>query len=158
MTHRLRAPPGVRRAPPLDADRGLGPLYNASSSDTSEHPSQDETPSPPGGSSFAGGPSNGTPRPDEAPSLSRALALAVDVPAPLPPPDPALQPTPVGHVRADLERQLEQTVLVLTARYASDVPRSLVLEFALRQVFVQLHKHGAESPLVEWLDDTLSRL
>jgi hypothetical protein len=54
--------------------------------------------------------------PNEAPSLSRALALAVDAPATFPPPDPALQPPPVDHVRADLERKLEQTGSVLTGR------------------------------------------
>ena len=76
-------------------------------------------------------------------------------PSDIPTPDPDLQPTPVGHVRTDLDKQFEKAVSVLASRYDADLPRSLVLEFALQRTLVQLREQGDESPLVEWLDSVL---
>ena len=94
---------------------------------------------------------------DDLSSLDHELVLSMADPSDIPRPDPDLQPTPVGHVRADLDRQLEKAVSVLTSRYETDLPRSLVLEFALQRTLVQLREQGEESPLVQWLDSALPK-
>ena len=121
-------------------------LYNAEAPDASEEPPA--SPEPPSPSASTNGDSS---------SLGQELALVMTDPSDIPTPDPDLQPTPVGHVRADLDRQLEKAVSVLASRYESDLPRSLVLEFALQRTLVQLREQGDESPLVEWLDSVLSK-
>jgi len=122
-------------------------LYNAEAPDASEE-SPSSSPEPPSPSASTNGDSS---------SLGQELALVMTDPSDIPTPDPDLQPTPVGQVRADLDRQLEKAVSVLASRYESDLPRSLVLEFALQRTLVQLREQGDESPLVEWLDSVLSQ-
>ena len=122
-------------------------LYNAEAPDGSAEsiadPSSPKAPSP-------GSPPNG-----DSSSLGQELALVMTDPSDIPTPDPDLQPTPVGHVRTDLDKQFEKAVSVLASRYDADLPRSLVLEFALQRTLVQLREQGDESPLVEWLDSVL---
>ncbi|WP_263785420.1 hypothetical protein [Salinibacter grassmerensis] len=91
----------------------------------------------------------------EASSLDQKLALSMAAPSELPEPDPSLQPVSVGSVRADLSRQLEKAVSVLGSRYATTVSRSLLLEFALQRILLELRTEGAESALVQWLDSVL---
>lgn len=127
-------------------------LYNAEDSDASE-----ETPPVEDFASSPDAPSpNASPNGDSS-SLGQELALAMTDPSDIPTPDPDLQPTPVGHVRTDLDKQLEKAVSVLASRYESDLPRSLILEFALQRTLVQLREQGDESPLVKWLDSELPR-
>jgi hypothetical protein len=76
-------------------------------------------------------------------------------PSDLPEPDPALQPTPVGSVRADLAQQLEKAVSVLGTRYTTSLSKSLLLEFALQRTLRELRTQGEESALVQWLDSVL---
>jgi len=122
-------------------------LYNAEESDASEEEPPADAPA--------------SPLPDDASvdvdssSLRQELALVMTDPSDIPTPDPDLQPTPVGHVRADLDKQLEKAVSVLASRYGTDLPRSLVLEYALQQTLVQLREQGDASPLVQWLDSEL---
>ena len=93
----------------------------------------------------------------DATSLGQELALSMADPSDMPTPDPDLQPTPVGRVRADLDRQLTKAVSVLSARYEADLSRSLLLEFSLRRTLLQLREQGEESTLVQWLDAELMR-
>ncbi len=93
----------------------------------------------------------------EASSLEQKLALSMAPPSELPEPDPSLQPVPVGSVRADLSRQLENAVSVLGSRYATSVSRSLLLEFSLQQTLLELRTEGNQSTLVQWLDSVLPR-
>lgn len=93
----------------------------------------------------------------EASSLEQKLALSMADPSDLPEPDPSLQPTPAGSVRADLSRQLEKAVSVLGSRYTATVSRSLLLEFALQRMLLELRTQGDESALVQWLDSVLPR-
>ena len=122
-------------------------LYNAEEADAPEEEARADTSAPP--------------LPDDASvdadssSLIQELALVMTDPSDIPTPDPDLQPTPVGHVRADLDKQLEKAISVLASRYDTDLPRSLVLEFALRRTLVQVREQGDESPLVQWLDSEL---
>jgi hypothetical protein len=122
-------------------------LYNAGNDGTS-----DEGPS-------AGGPplSDDAADSSDPSSLHQELALAMTDPSDIPTPDPDLQPTPVGHVRSDLDTQLEKAVSVLASRYDANLPRSLILEFALQRTLVQVREQGDESPLVQWLDSVLPR-
>ncbi len=151
---------------PMRASSGQGPiptwmktvdketLYNAESPASSEQSSPvEEAPA----ASPSNGTSEGMSSTDDSSSLRQELALAMADPSDIPTPDPDLQPTPAGYVRTDLDQQLEKAVAVLTSRYSEDVPRSLILEFALQQTLLQLREQGDESPLVEWLDATLSR-
>ena len=125
-------------------------LYNAENSDASEGTAPPEDPV-----SLPDGPSLSTSSEDDPSALDQELALTMTDPSDIPTPDPALQPTPVGQVRADLDKQLEKAVSVLASRYDADLPRSLVLEFALQRTLVQLREQGDESPLVRWLDAEL---
>ena len=127
-------------------------VYDAAPPDPTEHESQPV----PDASRGPEEPSRNSVSPTEASSLNQKLALSMADPSDLPTPDPALQPTPVGHVRADLDKQLEKAVSVLASRYDTDLPRSLVLEFTLQRTLVQLREQGDESPLVQWLDSVLS--
>ena len=79
----------------------------------------------------------------------------MDAPSALPQPDPELQPKIVGRVRADLNRQLEDAVSVLNARYAEEITKSLVLEFVLWRTLLDLREQEEDSPLVQWLDSVL---
>lgn len=88
-------------------------------------------------------------------SLEKDLALSMAEPPDIPEPKPDLQPTPVGRVRADLEQQLGKAVSVLANRYASELPRSLILEYALQRTLLSLRQNGADSELVRWLDSVL---
>lgn len=124
-------------------------LYDAEESAPSEAGSE-VLPSPSPDDRSAGSPSHG-----ESAPLNQKLALSMAEPSDIPTPDPNLQPTPVGHVRADLDKQLEKAVSVLASRYDTDLPRSLVLEFALQRTLVEVRKQGEESPLVKWLDSVL---
>lgn len=123
-------------------------LYDDESPDASEEEAPASSPKSPSPDP----PSHGDPS-----SFGQELALAMTDPSDIPTPDPDLQPTPVGHVRADLDKQLEKAVSVLTSRYGTDLPRSLVLEYALQRTLVQLREQGNESPLVQWLDSELPR-
>jgi len=127
-------------------------LYNAEDPDASE-----ETPPVEDFASSPDAPSPSASPNGDSSSLGQELALAMTDPSDIPTPDPDLQPTPVGHVRTDLDKQLEKAVSVLASRYESDLPRSLILEFALQRTLVQLREQGEESPLVEWLDSELPR-
>ena len=122
-------------------------LYNAEESDASEKEALTEATSSP--------PSDEASVDADASSLGRELALATTDPSGIPTPDPDLQPTPAGHVRIDLDKQLEKAVSVLSSHYNTDLPRSLILEYALQRTLVQLREQGNESPLVQWLDSEL---
>lgn len=105
-------------------------------------------------------PNNSSPVPAGHPgdsSFDEKLALSMGGPTDIPEPDPDLQPTPVGHVRADLDEQLEKAVSVLATRYASEFSRSLILEYALRRILLSLRQEGENSALVQWLDSVLPR-
>lgn len=90
-------------------------------------------------------------------SLDEDLALSMAEPSNIPKPHPDLQPTPVGHVRADLDRQLEKAVSVLATRYATEFSKSLLLEYALQRTLLNLREDGPDSELVQWLDSVLPR-
>lgn len=102
-------------------------------------------------------PSSDPQRISEDSSLEKDLALSMAEPPDIPEPKPDLQPTPVGRVRADLDRQLENAVSVLANRYAAELPRSLILEYALQRTLLSLRQDGADSALVQWLDSVLPR-
>jgi len=87
--------------------------------------------------------------------FSETLRLSMEDPSNLPDLDPETQPTPAGPVRADLERQLRKAVAVLQTRYLQGVSKSVVLEFALRSVLVDLWEEKNNSALVQWLDSAL---
>lgn len=134
-------------------------FYNAGTSDTDD----EAAPAPQAPS--ASSPSSDVPDSDEpAPDghdggsempLHQKLSLSMDDPSTLPDPDPDLQPAPLGHVRADLNQQLEKAVSVLDARYENNLSKSFFLDVALRQILVDLHMHGGNSTLVSWLDSLL---
>ncbi len=149
----MNGPNGKGRIPTWMQTVDKETLYDAEPTDASEKdaPAEASAPSPPGDASI------GSPSHDDSPSLSQKLALSMADPSDIPRPDPDLQPTPVGHVRADLDKQLEKAVSVLASRYDTDLPRSLILEFALQRTLVQLREQGDESPLVQWLDSVLPR-
>jgi hypothetical protein len=102
-------------------------------------------------------PSSDPQRISEDSSLEKDLALSMAEPPDIPEPKPDLQPTPVGRVRADLDQQLEKAVSVLATRYASGLPKSLILEYALQRTLLSLRQDGADSALVRWLDSVLPR-
>lgn len=149
----MNGPNGKGRIPTWMQTVDKETLYDAEPTDASEKdaPAEASAPSSPGDASI------GSPSHDDSPSLSQKLALSMADPSDIPRPDPDLQPTPVGHVRADLDKQLEKAVSVLASRYDTDLPRSLILEFALQRTLVQLREQGDESPLVQWLDSVLPR-
>lgn len=133
-------------------------FYNAHpSDDTDDEPSRGSAPSP--------SPDVAPPSPDSSQDptvpednekpLRKKLSLSMGAPSELPQPDPDLQPEIVGHVRADLNRQLESAVSVLNTRYAENITKSLVLEFALRQTLLNLQEQDENSSLVQWLDSVL---
>jgi hypothetical protein len=126
-------------------------LYDAGRPNSSEAGAE-ARPAPPPDDRSARSPSH-----DESTSLNRKLSLSMAGPSDIPAPEPDLQPTPVGHVRADLDKQLEKAVSVLASRYDTDLPRSIVLEFALQRALVEVREQGDESPLVTWLDSVLPR-
>lgn len=121
-------------------------LYNAKSSDATKEATSSTSPAPTDPATAS-----------ESSSLSRKLALSMADPSDIPTPDPALQPMPVGHVRADLEKQIEKAVSVLSSRYETDLPRSLLLEYSLQRTLLQLREQGEECDLVQWLDAKLAR-
>lgn len=129
-------------------------FYNAQATDET---SADTSPSSPDGPTAPppNNPSSGSPEISGTSSFDENLALSMAEPADIPEPNPDLQPTPVGHVRADLDRQLEKAVSVLATRYASEFSRSLVLEYALQRTLVSLRQKGDDSALVRWLDSVL---
>lgn len=128
-------------------------VYDAAPSDPTEHESRPVRAASRGPES----PSRESVSPAEASSLNQKLALSMAEPSDLPKPDPALQPTPVGSVRADLAQQLEKAVSVLGTRYTTDLSKSLLLEFALQRTLRELRTQGEESALVQWLDSVLPR-
>lgn len=121
-------------------------LYNATSSDATKEATSSTSPAPTDPATAS-----------ESSSLSRKLALSMADPSDIPTPDPALQPMPVGHVRADLDKQIEKAVSVLSSRYETDLPRSLLLEYSLQRTLLQLREQGEECDLVQWLDAKLAR-
>jgi len=129
-------------------------FYNAETNDTDNTDSASSSAAPPtdrspqNTSSDASGGS-------AVSSLEKELALAMAAPSDIPEPVPELQPTAVGHVRADLANQLENAVSVLATRYASGFSRSLVLEYALQRTLLRLRREGEDSALVQWLDSVL---
>ncbi len=155
---------------PVNSSNGGGPipawmktvdketLYDAEPTDGSEEePPEEKLAEPPAAPSPDDTSSGGTSMAGEPASLDQELALSMADPSAIPPPDPDLQPTPVGHVRSDLDRQLTKAVSVLSSRYETDLPRSLLLEFSLRRTLLQLRKQGQASALVQWLDAELAR-
>jgi len=155
---------------PVNSSNGGGPipawmktvdketLYDAESTDGSEEGPPEKKPAePPAASSPDDTSSGGTSMVGDPASLDQELALSMADPSAIPTPDPNLQPTPVGRVRADLDTQLEKAVSVLSSRYETDVSRSLLLEFALQRMLLQLREQGEASVLVQWLDDELPR-
>lgn len=90
-------------------------------------------------------------------TLRKKLSVAAGDPTELPEPDPDIQPTNVGQVRSELNRWLEKAVSILNTRYEREISKTLVLEFVIRRELVDLHVHGEDSPVVEWLDSILSR-
>lgn len=129
-------------------------FYNAQTADegnadTSTSSTEAPTDPPPKNSSAD------SPDISETSSFDKNLALSMAEPTDIPEPSPDLQPTPVGHVRADLDKQLEKAVSVLATRYASGFSRSLVLEYALQRTLVNLREDGDDSALVQWLDSVL---
>jgi len=149
-----RAPNGNRQIPAWMQAVDKDACYDADSSDDADTAPSALSPTEP---SSAPAPSNPSPLAENsgAFSLDEKLALSVAEPTDIPEPDPDLQPTPVGHVRADLDKQLEKALSVLATRYASEFSRSLVLEYALRRVLLSLRQDGADSALVRWLDSVL---
>lgn len=129
-------------------------LYNAEPTEAAEEETTSSAPPP---SSPPNDQSSEAPSPDES-ALRKDLALSMAAPSDIPAPDPDLQPTPVGRVRADLDKQLEKAVSVLSTRYAADLSRTLILEFALRQTLFNLREHGEKSVVVQWLDSILPRV
>lgn len=131
-------------------------FYNTEpNDDASADPSTSSPTEPP-----APTPNNSSPVPPGRPgdsSFDEKLALSMAEPTDIPEPDPDLQPTPVGQVRADLDKQLEKAVSVLATRYTSEFSRSLILEYALRRVLLSLRQEGENSALVQWLDSVLPR-
>lgn len=94
---------------------------------------------------------------EEATVLRRRLSIAMGDPSEIPQPDPNLQPTPVGHVRADLKRRLEQATSALETRYATGFSSSLLIEYSLRRTLLDLRERAEDSALVQWLDSILPR-
>ena len=153
---------------PADASEGNGHIpawmqtvdeetfYNAGSSDEAGTDAPSSSTAPPA-DSHTDTPSSHASEPPEASSLEKDLALAMAAPSDIPEPVPELQPTAVGHVRADLANQLENAVSVLATRYASGFSRSLVLEYALQRTLLRLRREGEDSTLVQWLDSVLPR-
>lgn len=88
-------------------------------------------------------------------SLEDELALSMGTPEDIPDPDPDVQPTIVGEVRADLDKQLERAVAVLATRYDRTLSRSLILEYSLHRTLTSLREDAEDSPLVRWLDSML---
>ena len=137
-------------------------LYNAQSDPSTDESSRDEfNPEPSANLSESDTPEKETSSPDSSSepssSLSRRLALTMAEPSEIPEPAPNLQPTVVGRVRADLHEELEKAVSVLKTRYATALPKSLVLEFVLHRMLRALREDGTQSPLVRWLDSALPR-
>lgn len=114
-------------------------------------PSSSEAPTDPSANDASSGSSEGS----GTSSLDEDLALSMVEPSNIPKPHPDLQPTPVGHVRTDLDRQLEKAVSVLATRYATAISKSLVLEYALQRTLVNLRQDGQDSELVRWMDSVL---
>jgi len=132
-------------------------FYDAESDDET---STDRSASPPPEASTRSATNNSSSDPQgmsEDSSLEEDLSLSMAEPPDIPEPKPDLQPTPVGNVRADLDQQLENAVSVLANRYASELPRSLILEYALQRTLLKLRQDGADSALVRWLDSVLPR-
>lgn len=128
--------------------------------DPADETSPDRSASPPPEASTQSATNNSSSDPQgisEASALEKDLALSMAEPSDIPEPEPDLQPTPVGRVRADLDQQLEKAVSVLANRYASELPRSLILEYALQRTLLSLRQDGADSALVRWLDSVLPR-
>jgi hypothetical protein len=149
----MKGPNGKGRTPTWMKAVSKETLYDAEPADASE----EGAPAKASASSSPNDAEIGSSSHDDSSSLSQELALSMADPSDIPRPDPDLQPTPVGHVRADLDKQLEKAVSVLASRYDTDLSRSLILEFALRRTIVQLREQGDESPLVQWLDSLLPR-
>ena len=133
-------------------------LYDAESTDEAEgRPPEKVSAESPAVSSADDANPDDTSTAGDATSLDQELALSMANPSDMPTPDPDLQPMPVGHVRADLDRQLTKAMSVLSSRYEADLSRSLLLEFSLRRTLLKLREQGEESALVQWLDAELVR-
>lgn len=138
-------------------------FYNAGTNDeastdsasSSTAPPTDSRPQDPSARPQA--PSSNASQLSDGSSLKKDLALSMAAPSDIPEPVPELQPTAVGHVRADLENQLQKAVSVLATRYASGFSRSLVLEYALQRTLLRLRREGEDSAVVQWLDSVLPR-
>lgn len=145
---------GGDRIPPWMKTVSEESLYNAPPADDEEGTAADPSPSPPN-----------SPSPERAPaapntkghreSLQKKLSISMGFPSEIPEPNPDLQPEMVGHVRADLNRQLEKAVSVLNSRYVKGPSKSLLIEFALRRTLLDLQEQDEESALVQWLDSVL---
>lgn len=94
---------------------------------------------------------------DATAPFQKKLSLAMGDPQELPNPDPDVQPTNVGQVRSELNRWLDRAVAILNTRYDREISKTLILEFVIRRELVDLHVHGEDSPVVEWLDSVLPR-
>lgn len=132
-------------------------FYNAdpAEEDEEETSSVSSSPSPPPAASDRS--SAETNADGNSESLHTKLSISMGSPSEIPEPDPDLQPEVVGHVRADLNRQLEKAVAVLETRYAKGLSKSLLIEFALRRMLLDLQEQDEGSALVQWLDSVLPR-
>lgn len=132
-------------------------FYNARPADDEE----EEPPSAPSSSSAAPAasdrPSVETAADGSSESLHQKLSISMGTPLEIPEPDPDSQPEIVGHVRADLNQRLEKAVAVLETRYTKGLSKSLLIEFALRQMLLDLQEQDEGSALVRWLDSILPR-
>lgn len=90
-------------------------------------------------------------------TLRKKLSVSMGDARELPEPDPDVQPTELGHVRAELNEWLEKAVAILNTRYEREISKTLVLEYVIRQELVDLQVHDEESPLVQWLDSIVPR-
>jgi hypothetical protein len=70
---------------------------------------------------------------------------------------PALDAKANGYVSGEVDRVLRQVVSVLQTRYRGQFSKSLILDFAVRVVLMDVKKRGSDSELVRWLDRAIER-
>jgi hypothetical protein len=125
---------------------------------------QDDMPTSEPESSGGGGESAGTAasedsRPQGAAQshLQQHIDLVVDELSGPSAEKPALDAKANGYVSKEVDRVLRQVVSVLQTRYRGQFSKSLILDFAVRVVLMDVKKRGDESELVRWLDRTIER-
>jgi len=93
----------------------------------------------------------------EVSKLRQHLELVVDDPAQMLTEKPDLTSKPNGYVSEEVDEMLRGVVNVLETRYGKDFSKSLVMDYALRAVLLDVHREAEESQLVRWLDTVLGR-